>query len=221
MEPMLFHLEWDFAVEVLFTIIVLAFLTERARRSCSSIGRALRRTAKECSMSLFEVAMRVAAGVTVLALCACAGVTIHKEKAADNGIRYYEPAPFLLVYSDSKGGLISKVIWLPDTTRVMTLKPYAYFAKNESSFKFEKGVLTQAKSVADETVIPAAIVSALKTAAVAAVTAANKATKDEVPVVPAPYLYRIVITDGEAKLYASDRDPKVINVTLAQPPKSK
>lgn len=172
--------------------------------------------------SMRSAAGLVAVFVAVL-LSGCAGVTIQKENtdaAKDNGIRYYEPAPFLLLYSDSKGGLNSKLLWLPDTTRVMTLKPYAYLAKNDATFKFDKGLLTQAKSVADETVIPTAVVAALKTAAVAAIAAANKSEGAENPTVPAPYLYRIVIDQGAATLYAADRSPSVIQVTLAQPPKS-
>jgi hypothetical protein len=171
-------------------------------------------------MSSYRTAAHQAAAIAALVLCGCAGVTVHTDGGKkDNGIRYYEPAPFLLVYSDSKGGLTSRIVWLPDTTRTMTLKPYAYLAKNDASFKFDKGMLTESKTVADETVIPQAIVAALKTAAIAGVAAANKAERDETPTVPAPYLFRIEIKNGAAKLYWGDRSPAVINVTLAAPPK--
>jgi hypothetical protein len=68
----------------------------------------------------------------------------------------------LLVYTDGKGGLVSKVLYLPDSTKLRTIKPYSYGAVNNTTLKFDKGRLLQAKAVVDETAIPSATISALK-----------------------------------------------------------
>ena len=101
------------------------------------------------------------------------------------------------------------------------IEPYSWavFAKNDASFKFDKGVLTQAKSTADETVIPQAMVTALKTAAIAAMAAANTAKPAEVGEVPAPYLFRIDVRGDTVSLDGAERIPDAVSVTLVPQPK--
>lgn len=76
---------------------------------------------------------------SVLAGCAGTSVETIADPAADKearGIRFYETAPFVLVTSDGKGGLISELIYLPDTTRKRSVRPYAFMANNNSTLTF-------------------------------------------------------------------------------------
>ena len=128
-------------------------------------------------------------------LVGCAGIyskqvtpTSDKE---DTGFRYYETSPFLLVHADGKGGLESKLLYLPDTTKMRSIKPYNFGAKNDVTLKFDRGRLVQAKAVVDETIIPNAVVSALEKVAIANIKAGN----GDAPGIPAPILYRIIADD--------------------------
>ena len=134
----------------------------------------------------------------------CAGISVHpvSDDSAARGIRYYEPAPFLLVHSDGKGGLTSSVVILPDLSRKMSARPYAVLARNDATLQFQNGMLSSSKSVADETVIPKAVVSALEKVAIAAAKAAFKTEgeEDEGVKVPPPQLFKIVIEKDRVKL---------------------
>lgn len=124
---------------------------------------------------------------------ACAGINASaiKDDAADKndtGFRYYETSPFLLVYADGKGGLESKLLYLPDTTKKRSIKPYNFGATNDVTLKFDHGRLAQAKAVVDETVIPTAVLQGLEKVATANIKAGN----GNVEGIPSPYLFRIV-----------------------------
>jgi hypothetical protein len=152
----------------------------------------------------------------------CAGldtepVTTVEKDAEVRGFRYYRTAPFLLVYTDNTGGLISKVYYLPDMTKKMSLKPYNYLSKNDATLTFDKGRLTQAKAVVDETVVPSAVISGLETVATSIIKAANAPAKAEKQEVPSPYLFRILKKDGKWMLsggQALDKNGNVINVRV-------
>ena len=137
--------------------------------------------------------------VASLCLVNCAGTTVRPitadaDSSAD-GIRYYEAAPFLLVYTDGKGGLVSELKFLPDTTSKRSVDPFAVLAQNSSTLTFTNGVLSQSKTVVDETTVPKAIVTALEKAAAAAMGAANAPGQPLIQTtLPLPRLYRIVIT---------------------------
>ena len=134
--------------------------------------------------------MRKLIGLSALGIffAGCAGLDAHAPGDGDTvkGFRYFDTAPFLLVYTDGKGGVISKLMYLPDTTRLRTIHPYAYGAKNEVTLKFDKGRLTQAASTVDETVIPMSVISGLEKIAVARLNASAPRRG-----IPAPYLFRI------------------------------
>jgi len=170
-----------------------------------------------------------------LLLSACAGTQVRPIAAtaegadpdgAADGIRYYEPAPFLLVYSDGKGGLQSKIVILPDLTRKRSVDPFAYLASNNSTLTFQNGMLTQAKSVIDETVVPKAVVGALEKVATGLLAGTlNDAGATPTGQLPPPQLFRIVFTDAGARLVGgpgvgSDGQPRMIDVTISAPDKA-
>lgn len=136
----------------------------------------------------------LAAILAATALGGCAGFTTvnidsDEDDARARGFRYYESAPFLLVYTDSKGGITSEVLFLPDTTKKRSIQPYAYAASNKSFLKFTEGRLTQAKAVVDETVVPLAAIPELEKLAKGVLRVDPGAGPKQLP---APYLFRIV-----------------------------
>ena len=150
--------------------------------------------------------MRLAMGMCALAcLAGCAGTSFRpvsaKGDAKDTGIRYYESAPFLLVYSNGRGGITSEIKFLPDVTNKRSVDPFAVLAQNDTTLTFADGTLTQSKTVVDETGVPKAIVTALEKVASAAIAAAN-APGDEPTEAdfPLPRLYKIVITAEQVSL---------------------
>jgi hypothetical protein len=169
------------------------------------------------------------------ALSGCAGTTVEtvaipelnapgklSEEQAD-GIRYYEAAPFLLVYTDGKGGLNSRLLFLPDLTRKKSIHPYAVLASNESTLTFTNGVLTQAKTVVDETIVPKSAVAALEKAATAALAGALNVTGVSPPSkLPPPHLYKVVIEKDSVRLVGGpgtdgSGNVRMIDVTISQP----
>ena len=145
--------------------------------------------------------------LAALLLGGCAGTIVQPIRYGDSagapgiaddaagGIRYYETAPFLLVYSDGKGGLQSQILYLPDRTRMRSIDPYAYFASNEATLVFDHGILTQGKTVVDETLVPKAIVGVLEKAATAALAGAlNEAGGDAPPDRPHLFAQRLFLS---------------------------
>lgn len=109
-------------------------------------------------------------------MTSCAGLNVRSLSGTGtdvkaNGIRYYEPANFLLVYSDSAGSVHTEVIQLPDTTRKMVAKPHTFLAKNKQTLTFNDGIMTQSDADVDSTAVPSAVITAIKTAATAAMKA--------------------------------------------------
>jgi hypothetical protein len=144
---------------------------------------------------------------------------------ADNsveGIRYYESSPYLLVYSDGKGGLVSKLIHLPDLTKKRVIQPFAYLAANNSTLTFTNGMLTQSKVVADETVVPKAVIGVLQQTAMAALGKSfNVAGAPTTPHHPPPYLFKVELSNGQAKLVGergmdAKGNPRYIDVTVSK-----
>jgi hypothetical protein len=166
-------------------------------------------------------------------LTGCAGfvATPISDSATDakvSGIRYYEPAPFILVHTDGKGGLVSRLIYLPDTTQKLAIDPYAYLAKNNTTLTFTNGMLSQTRSVIDETIVPKGIIEGLKTAAVAAAKAKgfDLPQGESVTKIPAPALFRVIVNaDGSIHLLGgygldpSEKDRQDIWVVVSEPAK--
>ena len=159
-------------------------------------------------------------------LAGCAGfsarpVATADEDASANGIRYYEMAPYLLVYADGKGGITSSIEMMPDTSRKMVMDLNAFASANNTTLTFVNGVLTSSKFVVDNTAVPAAIVETIKTLGVAAVSnAMNDPESNIVRQIPAPYLFKIVVDRNGTRLVGGpgvDRDnkPVVIQVTVS------
>ncbi|WP_397380467.1 hypothetical protein [Prosthecobacter sp.] len=146
-------------------------------------------------------AMLIRAGLSSLALLlsACAGLSgrslTEEQDWSATGFRYYDSSPYLLVYTDNKGGLNSELKYMPDLTKKRQVKPYQFLASVEGSLTFEDGILTGAESNGDGTAVPKAVISALEKAAKAAIALDAKLApeaKDADDLAPRVYLFKIV-----------------------------
>src|SRR5262245_26532875 len=168
-------------------------------------------------MNIWPAVTRLTAGIgLVCAFGGCAGVTHRSmgeaDDAKENGIRYYESAPYLLIHSDGKGGLVWQIIYLPDQTRKMVAKPFNFFAKLDSTLSFTNGVLTSAKDVATADAVPKAIVEAIQKVAPLLLGAARADGIE--PEVPAPHLYKIVVHGQSQVEFFGGPGDTPIKVTL-------
>lgn len=151
-------------------------------------------------------AAAIAVGAS-LGLSGCAGLSVKTIDGKSNtetsvhGFRYYQPAPYLMVFTDNDGGLTSQIVYLTDRTKKMSVRPYAYLASNEVTLKFQDGMLTNASTTVDETIVPKAALDGLKDILTAAVkgSAFNESTNKQTTA-PAPSLYKIVVDGGSIKL---------------------
>jgi hypothetical protein len=134
----------------------------------------------------------------LVTLTACAGLEVKDVSSPEAdaralGVRYYESSPYLLVHTDNQGGLVTRILYLPDRTKKRSIRPYSQLARGTSKLEFKNGVLTSSQTELDAGVVPKAIVSALEKAALAAVAAANEAKPEAMNLAPPPYLFKIII----------------------------
>ncbi|MDR6841323.1 hypothetical protein [Pseudoxanthomonas sacheonensis] len=167
-------------------------------------------------------AMRwVCAGIALL-LSGCAGFKVVDAPANEDtvqGIRYYEPAPFLLVYSDGKGNLTSQIIVMPDITQKRVIDLYAYASTNKSTLDFTDGMLTKSAVEIDSTAVPLALIDTIQSLGVAAIGAAFNAPESGVThIIPAPYLFKIVVDANGTTLVGGQGvgpDGKPLNLKIS------
>ena len=153
--------------------------------------------------------MAIGAFVSVV-LAGCAGLNVSAvgDDTKANGIRYYEPANFLLVYSDAPGSVKTEIITLPDTTRKMVAKPHTVLSKNKQTLTFSDGVLTASSQEADATAIPSAVIAVLKSTAAQAISKSlMNAPEDSAAQrlkLQAPKLYKIIVNGDTIELVGTD-----------------
>jgi hypothetical protein len=145
-------------------------------------------------------------------VCLCGGctatMTYQREGIDSKGIRYYESAPYLLVYSDGKGGLKWQVLYLPDQSHIMTATPTVRGGKTQMSLYFQNGALTSSTVAGDTTAIPNAILAAAQSA-IPVIAAAVLAEKPEEPKFPEPYLYKILVSGGTVEFRGGQGDASI------------
>ena len=140
--------------------------------------------------------IRAACHGLILLICAlsagCSATVQHqRESIGATGIRYYESAPYLLVYSDAKGGLKWQIRYLPDQSRIMTATPRIVGGRTEMTLYFQNGMLASASTTGDTTELPKAIISAVQSAL--PLLAKGLFEGPAMVGFPAPYLYKIVV----------------------------
>lgn len=147
----------------------------------------------------------------------------EREDATDLGIRYYGLSPYLIAYSNGKGGVATEIKYLPDPAKKMSVTPETTLADIKSTLQFENGALTSATDTGDATAIPQAVRAAVEKLGTALIAGAGNEPDGLNPAegqVPAPYIYRIVVRTGGVDLIGGHR-PEPFHVTLLPqaPPK--
>ena len=165
-------------------------------------------------------------GIALLCTFGCSGVDVvpvpdSDSDAAARGFRYYQTCPYLLVYSDGSDQLQSRLLYLPDTTRKMSAKPYQFLAGNKSKWTFSNGVLTSARDESDSAVLPRAVVEAAKTVATSLLGAALNVVREEGDQpghfeVPLPHLFRLDVNGAQTQL-VSGHYPNGVRVFVDAP----
>jgi hypothetical protein len=133
-------------------------------------------------------------------------VTHQLEPSNSTGIRYYRNAPYLLVYSDGKGGLKWQIIYLPDQSQIMSATPSIVGGRTEMTLYFQNGTLASASTIGDTTALPRSIVSAVQSALPLLAMAAAGPTQ---PGFPAPFLYKIVVRDSVVNFIGGQGDSSI------------
>jgi hypothetical protein len=138
--------------------------------------------------------------VTALLFTGCAGVSVQRDvvgrgpkSGADSflhglfffaqpkGIRYYQPANFILVTVDPTGTVITEHKILPDLERKLSAQPVAFLSKigpignSGGEIVLKDGMMVSTKFNADATVIPTAVIKTAEQLASAVVKAAGPA----------------------------------------------
>ena len=152
-----------------------------------------------------------------LLVAGCSATVTHKVDTADDaatGIRYYNSAPYLLVYSDGKNGLNWQIVYLPDQTRVMTAEPDIRGGRTEMTLGLSSGILTTASTVGDTTALPKALIAAVQTA-LPLLMAAGATTAQ--PGFPPPSLYRLVV-NGNTLTFKGGKGDTNIQVPIMTAP---
>ncbi len=150
----------------------------------------------------------------------CAGVAHIPIKNEEhdkevNGIRYLRASPYLLVYSNTKGGIETEILYLPDPHKKMAANPTSVMADINSTMDFKNGMLTGTKDIADATAVPKQLVEAIGTIGSALIKALNEpkeVEKNEYQV-PPPHIYKIVVKGTDVKFIGGKGDTP-INITL-------
>lgn len=159
-------------------------------------------------------------------LTACAGARVTRvlpgKDSEAHGFRYYQSSPYLIVHTDNKGGLTSRIEYLPDPNRLMSYEPYSKLSSNATTLEFKNGVLTGATSDIDETVVPIAALKGVE-AVLSAALKASLLDKVGTTTVPLPALFKIVFDrDGGVRLVGGPPmgdDDKPLTIRVVEPAK--
>ena len=152
--------------------------------------------------------------IVIVAMSGCAQLK-HRPVADFNdpkGIPYYEGTHYLLVHSDGKGGIVWRILFLPDKNKKRVADPTVVLASLNTTLTFTNGILGQSKAVADTTGVPKAVIAAVEKAA--ALLAPLNAELETPHQLPRPHLYRMTWTGDQMQLVGGLAD-EPINITLS------
>jgi len=146
--------------------------------------------------------------MSLVILAGCSATVTHtRATSSSTGIRYYDSAPYLLVYSDGKGGLNWQVRYLPDQTQLMSVSPVVHGGHTEMTLYFQNGVLSSESAIGDTTEVPKAIIAAVQS--VAPLLALGVAEGPKKSGFPAPFLYKIVVENETVTFIGGPGNTKI------------
>ncbi len=166
-------------------------------------------------------------GIVCLALTGSAATITHSrvvsdtDDAKDTGIRYYGASPYLIAYSDGKGGIVTEVQYMPDPAKMMSAMPSARLADVDSTMEFEHGVLKSSEDSADASALPKAVIEAIEKVAPSLIASAFNKTEEPSPTVPAPYVFKIVVHGSDVHFVGSHGDQRIKLTLLPQEKKER
>jgi len=157
------------------------------------------------------------------AAAGCASVVHHKvtNDAADTGVRYLGTSPYLIAYSDGKGGMVAAIHYLPDPQKKMSATPKSKLADVDLTLTFDRGVLTQSTEVSDATAVPTAIAKAVEAFAPKLLSILNEAQREQEHSLPAPYIYKIIVLGDHVEFRGGQGDKEIKITLLPQTAKDK
>ena len=103
--------------------------------------------------------------------------------------------------------------YIPDLQKLMVATPEANRASLKTTMTFKNGVLGDANAEGDGSIVPKAIMSAIQTAAPQFLAALNVAANTPGHSVPAPYLYKILVSDDDIR-FIGTQGTTDINITI-------
>ncbi|WP_367874183.1 hypothetical protein [Luteolibacter sp. Populi] len=155
-----------------------------------------------------------------LLVAGCAGTTFHRvaNDNSDKGIRYLEYSTYLLVTTDNNGGISSEMINIPDKTRMMSARPWAFMSSNDTTLSFKEGVLATSVSSMDTTKVAIAVADLVKEVG-AKMIGANDPGEAALPkgTVPAPRLFKLMNVKGAPRFVEAPVDPMIVNFAPPEP----
>ncbi len=147
--------------------------------------------------------------VMSLVIVGCSATVTHQMATDEtgSGIRYYDSAPFLIIYSDGIGGLKWQIRYLPDQTRIMTATPSVIGGHTEMTLYFQNGMLGSVSTVGDTTEVPKALIGAVQSALPFLVGAAETPKPPEG--FPAPYIYKLIVNNDKITFIGEHGKPRI------------
>lgn len=149
-------------------------------------------------------------------LAAGCSATVTHEQATESGtgIRYYDSAPYLLIYSDGRGGLKWQIRYLPDQGHIMMATPTILGGHTEMTLYFQNGILASGSTLGDTTELPKAVIAAVQSALPLLAALEGPAQNG----FPAPYLYKLVVRDNELTFIGGQGDTSIqVPINQGQP----
>jgi hypothetical protein len=131
-----------------------------------------------------------------------------------DGFRFYQSSPYLLVYTNGKGGITTQILYIADPAKLVSARPKNFLSKSDMTLEFENGVLTKSKTEVDATIVPSAIIKAAQSVATAFLAGGNDPQKGTAErLMPAPQLYKIVV-NGSIVTFIGSENKTEIKVNL-------
>jgi len=145
----------------------------------------------------------------------CASVTHRpvKDFNQPKGIPYYLGSYYLLVHTDGKGNLESKILFLPDPNKKMVAKPKAILSSLSATLGYTNGVLSSTKTTTDTSAVLGAVIGAAKTFLTAAIA-------NEPAALPAPTIYKIRIDSPTEITFIGEETADTVEVIPTSKEKS-
>lgn len=134
----------------------------------------------------------------------------------NEGIRYLDNSPYLLIYSGGDGKIVSQIIYLPDPYKLRSVKPYNNMASITADLEFDpiKGMKKHDEKV-DATTTVKPFFSALKAAVPKLIDPTLNDPNKRISIdYQAPYLYKIVATKQGWMFIGGQGKPQTVKVNI-------